>query len=154
MIDIYAIYIIESSAMKPGFERSVNMCDVEFDLKKEIKRYFGIQEKDITEFTNLESSNYVYSFIVKKQKFIVKKLIDSSIMNWKQEKDAYNALRPFNITDEVVSFDNGIKISRFIDDSKKLSYSESDQIDALDEISKVHKSSVSIKYNYDIVENI
>jgi len=56
--------------------------------------------------------------------------------------------------DEVASFDNGIKISRFIIDGKKLSYSESDQIDALDKIRIVHGSGVSIKYNYDIVENI
>jgi hypothetical protein len=65
--------------MRPRYERSVNMRDVELDFKKEIKRYFGIQEKD-----------------------------------------AYNVLRPFNITDEVVSFDNGIKISRFINDGKKI----------------------------------
>ena len=130
------------------------MRDVEFDLKKEIKRVFGIQEKDITEFTNLEGSNYVYSFIAKKQKFAIKKLIDSTIMNWKQEKAAYNVLSPFDITDEVVSFDNGIKIARFIDNAPKLSYSESDQIDALDKIRIVHESGVSIKYNYDIVENM
>jgi len=130
------------------------MRDVEFDLKKEIKRVFGIQEKDITEFTNLEGSNYVYSFIAKKQKFAIKKLIDSTIMNWKQEKAAYNVLSPFDITDEVVSFDNGIKIARFIDNAPKLSYSESDQIDALDKIRIVHESGVSIKYHYDIVENM
>ena len=64
--------MIKSSAMRPGYERRLNMRDVEFELKKEIKRYFGIREKDITEFTNLESSNYVYSFIVEKQKFAVK----------------------------------------------------------------------------------
>jgi thiamine kinase-like enzyme len=38
--------------------------------------------------------------------------------------------------------------------AKKLSYSESDQVDALDKINKVHKSGVSIRYHYDIVENM
>jgi thiamine kinase-like enzyme len=126
---------------------------VELELKHEIERFFGIQEKEIIEFKNLGGSNHVYSFIVNKQKYVIKKLSDTSIVNWEQEKDAYNALKPLNITDELVSYDNGVKITKFIN-SVKLSYSESDLIDALDKIRMVHESGASIKYYYDIIENM
>ena len=130
------------------------MRSVELELKNEIERFFGIQEKEINEFENLEGSNHVYSFIVDKQKYVIKKLNDPSTVNWEQEKDAYNALKPLNITDELVSYDNGVKITKFINNSETLSYSESDLIDALDKIRMVHESGVSIKYKYDIIENM
>jgi thiamine kinase-like enzyme len=140
--------------MRPGDERSVNMRDVEFNLKKEIKRYFGIQEKDIQEFTNEEGSNYVYSFIAKGEKYVIKKLNETSILDWKNEKAAYNALKPLNITDELVNYENGIRITRYINNSENLTFSAADQIEALDKIRMIHKSGVSIEHKYDIVENI
>ena len=82
---------------------------------------------------------------------ICSKKIDSSILEWEQERDAYNALKPFNTTDELLSYDNGVKISRFIIDGETLSFNESDQIDALDKIHMVHESVVSIKYHYNMV---
>jgi hypothetical protein len=39
-------------------------------------------------------------------------------MSWKREKAAYNSLKPFNITDELISFNNGIKITKFIELAK------------------------------------
>jgi len=130
------------------------MCNIELDLQHEIEHIFGIQKKEITEFINLGGSNYVYSFIVKNQKYVIHKLKDTSIINWKQEKAAYNALKSLNITDELVYYNNGIKITKFLTNSKSLSFSESDMIDALDLIRKVHESCASIKYDYNIIENM
>ena len=107
------------------------MDNVELLFKHEIERFFGIHEKDINEFRNLEGSNPVYSFIVKEEKYIIKKLNDSSIVNWEQEKSAYNSLKPLNITDELVYYDNGIKITIFINNSKKLSYNKAGMADPL-----------------------
>jgi len=128
--------------------------DIELILQNEIESFFGIQRNEIKEFNKLESSNAVYSFTVKKQKYVIKKLIDKSIMDWEQEKAAYNSLKHLNITDELVSYNNGIKITKFLKNSKALSYSESDLIEALDLLRKVHESGISIRYSYNIVENI
>ena len=124
------------------------------DLQHIIEHIFGIQKNEIKELNNLGGSNYVYSFIVKNQKYVIHKLNDTSIINWKQEKAAYNALKPLNITDELVYYNNGIKITKFFINSKNLSFSESDIIDSLDLIRKVHESGVSIKYDYNIIENM
>jgi thiamine kinase-like enzyme len=129
--------------------------DIELILQNEIESFFGIQKNEIKEFIKLEGSNAVYSFTVKEQKYVIKKLIDTSIMDWEQEKAAYNSLKHLNITDELVSYNNGIKITKFLENSKALSFCESDLTEALDLLrNNVHESGVSIKYNYNIVENI
>jgi len=128
--------------------------DIELVLQNEIESYFGIQKNEIEEFIKLEGSNAVYSFTVKGQKYVIKKLIDTSIMDWEQEKAAYNSLKHLNITDELISYNNGIKITKFLENSKALSFCESDMIESLDLLRNVHESGVSIKYGYNIVENM
>jgi thiamine kinase-like enzyme len=130
------------------------LTEIESCLQNEIKNIFCIQKNEIKEFNNLRSSNYVYSFVLKKQKYVIHKLNDESMINWEQEKAAYNALKPLNITDELVYYENGIRVTKFLDNSKTLSFGESDMIDALDSIRKVHESGASIKYNYNILENM
>jgi thiamine kinase-like enzyme len=130
------------------------MNNVKLDLQHEIMRVFEVQKKEIKEFKKLESSNWVYSFSVKGQKYVIKKLIDANIMSWEREKAAYNSLKPFNITDELISFNNGIKITKFIDDCKVLGYGDSNVIESLEQIRKIHESGVSIKFDYNIIENI
>ena len=131
------------------------MCNIELDLQNEIRNIFGIHKNEIKEFNKLWGSNYVYSFKVKNQKYVIRKLNKTSLINWKQEKAAYNALKPLKITDEVVYCNNGIKIAKFINGSKALSNNnESDMIDALNMIRKVHESGVSIKYSYNIIGNM
>jgi len=129
------------------------MYNIELNLKQEIECFFGIQENEIKEFKDLKGSNSVYSFIINGQKYVIKKLIDSSIMNWEQEKDAYNSLKHLNITDELVSYNNGVKISKFLD-GKILSYNETDMTEALDLLRKVHESEITIKFDYNIIENM
>jgi thiamine kinase-like enzyme len=75
-------------------------------------------------------------------------------MDWEQEKQAYISLKPLKITDELISYNNGIKITKYIDDSKTLTFCESDLIESLDLIRKVHESGITIKFNYNIIENI
>jgi thiamine kinase-like enzyme len=130
------------------------MNNVKPALQKEIENVFGVQKNEITEFRKIGASNFVYSFIVKDQKYVIKKLIDTSINDWKQERDAYNALKPLNVTDELVCYNNGVKISKFLNNGKELSYEENDIIDALDLTRKVHESGISIKYDYNIIENM
>jgi len=128
--------------------------NMESDLHHEIELVFGIQENEIKEFNPLRGSNPVYSFIVENEKYVIHKLVDTSIMNWEQEKAAYHSLIPLNITDDLISYNNGIKITKFFDDSKELSNCESDMIDALDLLRNVHRSGVSTKYDYNIIENM
>jgi thiamine kinase-like enzyme len=130
------------------------MNNVKSDLQNEIMLVFGIKENEIKDFNKLEASNFVYSFIVNGQKYVIKKLIDANIMSWEREKAAYNSLKPLNITDELVSFNNGIKITKFIDDCKVLGYGDSNVIESLEQIRKIHESGVSIKFDYNIIENM
>jgi len=130
------------------------MNNVKSDLQNEIMRVFGIQKNEIKEFKKLEGSNWVYSFFVRGQKYAIKKLKDMSIIDWKQEKAAYNSLKPLNITDELVSFNNGIKISKFLDNSESLGYCDSNIIESLALIRKIHESGISINFDYNIIENM
>jgi len=130
------------------------MRNDKLDLQKEIQNVFGIAIREIKEFKKLNGSNIVYSFMVKNQKYVIKKLNDTSIMNWEQEKSAYNALKTLNITDELVYFDNGVKITKFLEGSGTLGYSVVDLIKALDMIRSVHESGISINFDYNIIHNI
>jgi predicted Ser/Thr protein kinase len=94
-------------------------------LQHEIENVFGIQKNEIRDFEELDGSNINYSFIIKNQKYVIHMLGDKSIVDWEQEKSAYESLKSLNITDELVSYNNGIKIVNFID-GDKLSYDESD----------------------------
>jgi predicted Ser/Thr protein kinase len=122
-------------------------------LQHEIEGVFGIHKNEICDFKTLGGSNLVYHFEIKNQKYVVKKLNATSIMNWEQEKEAYISLKMFNITDELVSYNNSIKITKFIN-GKELSYSASDMIDALDLIRRIHESGATIRFNYDIIKNM
>ena len=126
---------------------------LEILLLIEIKKFLGLKQEEVIKLKEIKGSNHVYSFVVKKQKYVAKILKENSIINWEQEKAAYNSLKPLNITDEVVYFENGIKISKYIK-SKTLSCSEPDLIKSLDLIRKVHESGCSINYNYDIIGNM
>lgn len=130
------------------------MNNVALGLQHEITQFFGISKKEIKKFVNIESTNYVYSFIVEKEKYVIRRLNETSIFDWKREKAAYDSLKPLNITDDLVYFDNGVKIAKFLKNSKKLGYNKPDMIEALDLIRKVHESGASIKFGYDILENI
>jgi hypothetical protein len=68
------------------------MNNIELDLQHQIECVFGIQKNKIKQFRNLKGSNSVYSFIVNKEKYVIKKLSDTSIMSWEQEKAAYISL--------------------------------------------------------------
>ncbi|MCL2007197.1 MAG: phosphotransferase [Treponema sp.] len=130
------------------------MNKIQQDLKHKIEHIFKVKCTEVSKLINLEGSNHVYLFNIKGQNYVIKKLNDMSIMDWKREKAAYNSLKSFNITDELVYFDNGIKITKFLEKSKSLSYDESDMIDLLDHIRKVHESGISIEYEYDIIDNM
>ncbi len=134
--------------------REIKMNSAISILKHEIEQVFGVQKEEITEFKKLEGTNLVYSFTVKNQKYVIKKLKDTSIADWEQEKAVYIALKQFKITDELVYYDNGIKITKFINTGRPLSYGESDMIAVLDKLRMAHESGASIKYNYDIIEKI
>jgi len=58
------------------------MNNIELDLQHEIELVFEIQKNEIKKFKPLIGFNHVYSFIVKNEKYVVHKLIDTSIMNW------------------------------------------------------------------------
>jgi len=130
------------------------MNKIKSDLQNEIKSVLKVRKNEIKEFKKLKGSNWVYSFIVKGQKYVIKKLVDTNIMSWEREKAAYNSLKPLNITDELISFNNGIKISKFIDDGKILGFGESNLLESLDLIRKIHESGISIKFDYNIIENM
>jgi thiamine kinase-like enzyme len=129
------------------------MTAIESDLQHEIETVFGIQYHEIVDFKKLEASNHVYSFIVKNEKYVIKRLKGDSIMEPEREKTAYIALQSLNLTDDLVSFENGIKISKFLN-GKTLSYREADIIDSLALLRKVHESGVSMPYSYDISVNM
>jgi thiamine kinase-like enzyme len=129
------------------------MENAKSELLHEIEHIFGTPKNEIFNFQKMDGSNIVYSFTVKNQKYVIKKLIASSIMDWEQEKEAYISLKPLKITDELVSYNNGIKITKYIDDSKTLTFCEADMIEALDLIRKVHESGITIRFNYNIIEN-
>jgi thiamine kinase-like enzyme len=130
------------------------MFITELELKHEIAQFFKVQKSEITNFRKLEGSNIVYSFFVKDQQYVIRKLIDNSPINWKIERDTYKALKKLNITDELVYCNNSIKIAKYLHNSKPLTFNKPDIIDSLDLIRMVHESKASIKYDYNICENI
>jgi thiamine kinase-like enzyme len=129
------------------------MNNIKRILINEIKRVLGVNINDKELKKIRKASNYVYSFSVDNQKYFIRKFYEGNINNWENEKAAYNVLKLLNITDKLVSYENGIKISEFLD-GEKIRNCETDIIDAINELRKVHQSGASIEYEYDIIGNM
>ena len=130
------------------------MFNTKIILQNEISDIFEISKNEIKNFYNLGGSNINYSFVIKNEKYVVHKLNDNSIMDWKQEKEAYKALESLNITDELVYYENGIKITKFLHNCRILTFNDPDMIESLELLRKIHESGATTSYHYNIIENM
>ena len=124
------------------------------ELQACISAFFGINIKGITDWSDLYGSNYVRSFSVNGEKYVIRKYRQPHPDTAATEKAAYFALAPLGLTDEVLCFDDkGIKITRFIE-GEHLGFGERDQEDSIALLRDVHESSPDIPYSYDIFGSI
>jgi len=130
---------------------------IKAELQSIISAHFGIDTQSISKLRPLPGSNHNYSFCVKGDKYVIRKLARPHAVH--AEQAAYKALNPLGISDDVLYLDdNGIKISRFLDvgpDGGPVGYDEQDQKQALDMLrEKIHESGITIPYQYDIFSKI
>jgi thiamine kinase-like enzyme len=125
------------------------------DLQAVISTFFGVDTSRITRWHDLDGSNHVCYFCVNGEKYVIRKFKppihpDTAAA----ERAAYTALKPLELTDEVLYLDDtGIKITRFIEGSH-LGYEDRDQEDYINLLRNLHERAPVIPYSYDIFDSI
>ena len=124
------------------------------ELKAVISTFFDVDMSHIKDWRRLNGCNYVFSFCVNGEKYVIRKFRPPHPETVAAEKAAYAALKPLGLTDEVLYLDDtGIKITRFIEGAH-LGYCEQDQEDSINLLRYMHERAPAIPYSYDIFGSI
>lgn len=126
-----------------------------------VSRVFGVEESEIQRIRCLKSgmTNNSWLFTLKGKSYISRipgegtdKLIDR-----RQEAAVYEAVRPLDITEELIYFDpeTGYKISRFYENSRNASALKDNEMQqCMELLRKMHSSGVSVSHAFDIGERL
>jgi CTP:phosphocholine cytidylyltransferase-like protein len=126
-----------------------------------IESIFKIKENSITNFTYQKAgmTNKSFTFTVNNETYIFRLPGEGTdkLINRKHEWDSYNAVKPLNISDEVIFYDEntGNKISKFYAGARNTDALNPDDIrDTVDIIRKIHKSELRVAHSFDIEKEI
>ncbi|MDO4489389.1 MAG: NTP transferase domain-containing protein [Eubacteriales bacterium] len=126
-----------------------------------VSRVFNVPESDIKKIRCLKSgmTNNSWLFSIGDESYISRIPGEGTdkLINRRQEKAAYDAVRELGITEELIYFnpDTGCKISRFYENSRNAAARSEDDLKACMKLLKgMHDSGVSVEHEFDIEERI
>ena len=126
-----------------------------------VSRVFSVPESEIREIRCLKAgmTNNSWLFSVKGKHYICRIPGEGTekLINRREEKEAYEAVRPLDITDELVYFDadSGYKISAFYEDSRNVDARDQADMEAcMGKLRKLHGSGIRVGHDFDIWERI
>lgn len=126
-----------------------------------VTRALKVDERKIKDISCVKEgmTNHSYRFSIDDVYYIARvpgegteKFIDR-----KNEYEVYKALKPHDITEEVVFFDEntGYKISKYFDDSRTMDITKENELkDAMKIYKKLHSLDVKVKGSCDIIDKI
>ena len=127
---------------------------IKHELQAVISAFFDVDISRITLWRKLNGCNYIYSFYVNSEKYVIRKFKPPHPNTVTAERAAYAALKSLGVTDEVLYLDDtGTKITRYIE-GVHLGYGEQDQEDSINLLRNVHERAPAIQYSYDIFGSI
>ncbi|GHU20296.1 choline kinase [Spirochaetia bacterium] len=125
-----------------------------------IAHFFNVKEEEITGIKNIKSgmTNKTFRFSINTDTYLFRlpgegteKLIDR-----KREKSAYCLIKPLDISDEIVYFDDaGYKITKYYEGAINTNAGNSDDVRAsMDLLRSFHNSKTSADFSFDIEQEI
>ncbi|MCL2764397.1 MAG: NTP transferase domain-containing protein [Treponema sp.] len=128
---------------------------------KLIENIFKVKENEITCIKSQKAgmTNRSFTFSVNGESWIFRLPGEGTdkLINRKQELEAYKTIKPLDICDEIIFFDeeNGIKISRFYNDAVNTSAADFDDVKkSMSIIRNLHQSGLAVKHLFDIESEI
>jgi CTP:phosphocholine cytidylyltransferase-like protein/thiamine kinase-like enzyme len=130
-------------------------------LIKTIENVFDIKENKIFNIKNLKSgmTNKSFSFSIDDKSYIFRLPGEGTenLINRKQEREVYMAIKNLHISDEVFYFDesNGNKISLFFENARNTNAKDHDDLkDSMEVMRNIHRSGIRVGHNFDIKSEI
>ena len=126
-----------------------------------VSRVFDTPESEITKIRCLKAgmTNNYWLFELKGKSYICRIPGEGTgrLINRQQEASVYEAVRPLNITEELVWLDpdTGYKISRFYENSRNASAKKPEEMrQCMQLLRSMHESGVTVAHSFDIAERI
>jgi len=133
----------------------------ENEALEHIASIFHIPESKITGLRCLKSgmTNKSFLFTVKEKNYIfrIPGPGTEQLINRKQEKANYDAIKELHLSDTVIHFDGatGYKISKFYENSRNCNPKNEAEVDAcMKVLSKFHQSGVTVEHDFDLRKQI
>ena len=126
-----------------------------------VSRVFSVPESEIREIRCLKAgmTNNSWLFSVKGRSYICRIPGEGTekLINRKEEKEAYETVRPLQLTDELVYFDadSGYKISAYYENARNADpNSAADMRACMKKLRGLHESGLSVGHTFDVWEHI
>jgi len=130
-------------------------------LLKTIENVFNVKEDEIVDIKNLKAGmtnrSFVFSVAGKSYIFRLPGEGTDKLINRKQEREAYKAITPLGICDEVIHFDEitGNKISIFYTDARNTNSKNRDDLEvSMEAMRKIHQSGIKVGHSFNIAGEI
>jgi CTP:phosphocholine cytidylyltransferase-like protein/thiamine kinase-like enzyme len=130
-------------------------------LIKTIENVFNITENEIVNIKNIKAgmTNKTFIFSIKDKSYIFRLPGEGTdkLINRKQEREVYMAIKNLGISDDVIYFDEktGNKISIFYNDARNTNAQNRNDIEVSTEaMCKVHQSGINVNHSFDIAGEI
>jgi len=122
-----------------------------------IANVFKCSQGDVSEISVIKEgmSNRSFKFALNSKTYVFRLpgADTGKLVNRQTEKEAYEALAPYNLTDKVIFFDgsSGIKISEFIEDCHNSDpYNDYELKLGMEMLAKIHKLNIKLSSDFDI----
>jgi len=126
-----------------------------------VSRVFGVPESEIRKIRCLKAgmTNNSWLFELNGKSYICRIPGEGTdrLINRRQEADVYEAVKPLDITEELIFLDpeTGYKISRFYEDSRNADPKDPEELkQCMKLLRKMHGSGVKVGHSFDIAERI
>lgn len=128
---------------------------------EKISQIFSVPESDITNIRCLKSgmTNKSFLFSIKNEDYIfrIPGPGTEQLINRRQEKDCYQAVKDLHLSDEILYFDgnNGYKISRYYSGSRNCDGQDpADARECMKVLKAFHHSGVKVEHEFSLRERI
>lgn len=154
------VYEFENLEELRKFDKKYQNHSENIALEK-ISEIFSVPESEITQISCLKSgmTNKSFLFYIKDEPYIfrIPGPGTEELINRRQEKACYDAVKPLHLSDEVIYFDaeTGYKISRFYPNSHNCNARNLEETaQCMKVLRKFHQSGISVSHEFCLREKI
>jgi len=104
----------------------------------------------------MTNRSFVFEVLGKRYVFRQPGLGTERLISRSQEKNNYELMAPYDITDEIIYFDGdtGVKITRFYDARVGDPYDDADLVPMMAKLREIHGADIQVDYKFDVGERI